>query len=57
MAPILGLGESVKSKTQEVEDTDEMDEMDDYLTMEIQEPRRTEPETSLQRRERETHEV
>lgn len=54
MAPILGLGESVKSKTQEVEDTDEME---DYMTMEIQEPRRTEPETSLQRRERETHEV
>ena len=54
MAPILGSGESVKSKTQPVEDADEME---DYMTMEIQEPRRTEPETALQRRERKKHEV
>jgi hypothetical protein len=54
MAPILGLGEGPKSKKQEVEDADEIE---DYMTMEIQEPRRTEPETSLQRRERKKHEV
>jgi len=54
MAPILGLGEGAKSKVEEVEDTDELE---DYMTMEIQEPRRMEPETSLQRRERKLHEV
>jgi hypothetical protein len=54
MAPILGLGEVAKSKAQEVEGADEIE---DYMTIEIQEPRRTEPETSLQRRERKQHEV
>lgn len=54
MAPILDLAEGAKRKAQEVEDADEVE---DYMTMEIQEPRRTVPETSLQRREREKHEV
>jgi len=54
MAPILGLAEDAKRKAREVEDADEIE---DYMTMQIQEPRRMEPETSLQRSERKKHEV
>lgn len=54
MAPILNLGKDAKRKAQEMEDADEIE---DYMAMEIQEPKRTEPETSLQRRERIQHEV